>query len=263
VIWGFLSGGILLCPWGISSFRKSGSKNDTGLQKEISESSDVRELEEASTEDVISENAKTEAETTEELVVDKVDRGNSAAEELIFEEEVPREEIAEDEVSGEANEEVVREEVTEDVAIEEVVKEETITEKVIVEEETAEVMIIGEEAEVEAYKEIACSDEEEPEVKGLSLAEIIDKGFQAKEDGQFHLATEWFIAALELKPDPDVAFYLIIESYWHWKKCYSAEDAWSKLSGYITEFMVSSTPEWRQKLRTWIKTENILTDSTN
>lgn len=264
MIWGFLSGGIILCPWGISSFRKSGSKIDTGLQEEITESSEVRELEEVITEDTISENAMTEAETTEELVLDKAVRDNSTAEEVIFEEEVSREEITENEVSGEAIEqEVVREEVTEDIAIEEVVTEETITEKVIVEEETAEVMIIGEEAEVEAYKEVACSDEEGPEVKRLSLVEIIDKGFQAKEDGQFHLTAEWFIAALELKPDPDVAFYLIIESYWHWKKCYTAEDAWSKLSGYITEFMENSTPEWRQKLRTWIKTENILTDSMN
>jgi len=111
---------------------------------------------------------------------------------------------------------------------------------------------------IEPHDEVACSGEGDSyEVERFSLEEIIEKGFQAKEEGNYHLAAEWFLHALDRKPTSDIAFYLIVESYRHWKNGYSTKEALSKVSPYINEYIKDAPPEWRIKLAEWLQDEKL------
>lgn len=107
---------------------------------------------------------------------------------------------------------------------------------------------------------VACSDVVSPEVEEFSLEEIVEKGFQAKEKGNYHLAAEWFIYALDRRPSYDIAFYLIIESYWHWKTGYSTIEALNKVRPYINDYIKDAPSEWRMKLTAWLEEEKVINE---
>ena len=94
-------------------------------------------------------------------------------------------------------------------------------------------------------------------MKEFSLQELIEKGFQAKEQERFHLAAEWFILALDQKPSYDIAFYLIVETCEHWKNGSSIYDALDKVAPYINEYIQNAPPEWRTQLMEWLDNENL------
>lgn len=94
-------------------------------------------------------------------------------------------------------------------------------------------------------------------MKEFGLQELIEKGFQAKEQERFHLAAEWFILALDQKPSYDIAFYLIVETCEHWKNGSSIYDALDKVSPYINEYIQNAPPEWRTQLMGWLENENL------
>lgn len=94
-------------------------------------------------------------------------------------------------------------------------------------------------------------------MKEFSLQELIEKGFQAKEQERFHLAAEWFMLALDQKPSYDIAFYLIVETCEHWKNGSSIYDALDKVAPYINEYIQNAPPEWRIQLMEWLDNENL------
>ncbi len=94
-------------------------------------------------------------------------------------------------------------------------------------------------------------------MKEFGLQELIEKGFQAKEQERFHLAAEWFILALDQKPSYDIAFYLIVETCEHWKNGSSIYDALDKVTPYINEYIQNAPPEWRTQLMGWLENENL------
>lgn len=94
-------------------------------------------------------------------------------------------------------------------------------------------------------------------MKEFSLQELIEKGFQAKEQERFHLAAEWFMLALDQKPSYDIAFYLIVETCEHWKNGSSIYDALDKVAPYINEYIQNAPPEWRTQLMEWLENENL------
>ncbi|SHN82221.1 hypothetical protein SAMN02745215_03768 [Desulfitobacterium chlororespirans DSM 11544] len=94
-------------------------------------------------------------------------------------------------------------------------------------------------------------------MKEFSLQELIEKGFQAKEQERFHLAAEWFMLALDQKPSYDIAFYLIVETCGHWKNGSSIYDALDKVTPYINEYIQNAPPEWRTQLLEWLDNENL------
>lgn len=135
-------------------------------------------------------------------------------------------------------------------------EEEPVNEVTLLEEEPVNEATFLE--KIASLDEVACSSEgDSHEVEGFSLEEIIEKGFQAKEEGNYHLAAEWFLHALDRKPTSDIAFYLIIESYRHWKNGYSTKEALSKVSPYINEYIKDAPPEWRIKLAEWLQDEKL------
>lgn len=91
----------------------------------------------------------------------------------------------------------------------------------------------------------------------FSLEELIEKGFQAKDQGRFHLAAEWFILALDQKPSYDIAYYLIVETCEHWKNGSSINDALDKVTPYLNEYIQSAPPEWGTQLMEWLEKENL------
>lgn len=93
--------------------------------------------------------------------------------------------------------------------------------------------------------------------KEFSLEELIEKGFQAKDQGRFHLAAEWFMLALDQKPSYDIAFYLIVETCEHWKNGSSIYDALDKVAPYLNEYIQSAPPEWGTQLMEWMEKENL------
>jgi hypothetical protein len=88
-----------------------------------------------------------------------------------------------------------------------------------------------------------------------SLEEIIEQGFQAKEEANYLYAVELFISALDKKPSPDIAFYLITDSYWLLKQSTLSNEALNRVEPYINEYMESAPPEWLVRLSEWLQKE--------
>jgi hypothetical protein len=257
LIWGLLSGGILICPWGIAAIR--GHKKNTELEKEESEE-ELAVLEE---EEPIEELAVLEEEEpVEELEVLEVEEPVEELEVLEEEEPVEELEVLEEEEPVEELVVLEEEEPVEELAV---LEEEELVEELAELEEKEPVEEIGELKEEEPVEELTSFDRIElleeanwsNEVLEYSLEEIIEKGFQAKEEEHYHLAAEWFIYALSRKPASDIAFYLIVESYQHWQNGFSPKEALNKLSPYINQYLEDAPPDWRFKLSSWLKEEKV------
>ncbi|NMA69486.1 MAG: hypothetical protein GX958_08730 [Desulfitobacterium sp.] len=116
----------------------------------------------------------------------------------------------------------------------------------------------------EIYLEVAVVKEkvefEDLEVEleaGFNLEELINKGFQAKEQGKFHLASEWFLLALEEEPTPDIEFYLLVDIYKYWKNGNSPQEALDKVTPYLLEYMAKAPSQWTTELKEWIRNEKL------
>ncbi|WP_242825389.1 MFS transporter [Desulfitobacterium dichloroeliminans] len=118
-----------------------------------------------------------------------------------------------------------------------------------------ETVLLSEETESNASSSSLITSFRQTEEFGLEY--LIDRGFQAKEQGRFHLAAEWFILALEQKPSYDIAYYLIMEICEHWKNGSSIYDALDKVTPYLNEYIQNAPPEWGIKLVEWLEVENL------
>lgn len=91
----------------------------------------------------------------------------------------------------------------------------------------------------------------------FTLEELIDNGFEAKEQGRFHLAAEWFLLALDQKPNYDITYYLIIDACEYWKNGSYIHEAYDKLTPYIKDFMQNAPLEWKHQLSEWLRGRNL------
>lgn len=98
---------------------------------------------------------------------------------------------------------------------------------------------------------------QEDQNEQLSLEDSLEKGFQAKEEGNYQLAAEWFIYTLDNKPVADIAFYLIVDSYGLLTNIISSNEALERVKPYIIEFFKEAPSEWCIELMEWLEKEKI------
>lgn len=84
-----------------------------------------------------------------------------------------------------------------------------------------------------------------------NFEELLEKGFKEKDRGAYQQAAEYFYLALITKPEPDLAYYLITDSYGLWKSVNSAEMAFSRLEPFIRDFQNEAPVLWQKRLNAW------------
>lgn len=97
--------------------------------------------------------------------------------------------------------------------------------------------------------------EPEPEI---TLEDLINCGFAAKNAGRFQSAAEWFTRALSLHPEPDLAFYLIMDACSLWLTVNKRDQAQGLLMHYWPEYERLLAHEQRTQLSAWLSKENLL-----
>ncbi|MDA8443426.1 MAG: tetratricopeptide repeat protein [Peptococcaceae bacterium] len=124
------------------------------------------------------------------------------------------------------------------------------------------------ESEVEAKVDTRCENgedtNEETELESIggdnseiTLELCLDKGFAAKLAGDFKVAAEWFTQALNLNPDPDLAFYFISDAFWLWSSATNREGAIEKLQQHWVYYLDHASPSLRSKFVDWLQNENL------
>lgn len=91
-----------------------------------------------------------------------------------------------------------------------------------------------------------------PEMSVLSFEQLIEKGFEAKEREEHQKAADYFYLALKTEPAPDIAYYLITDSYGLWKSADLVDDALSKLVPFINKFQNEAPIAWQNRLAKWL-----------
>ncbi|GAB6174949.1 hypothetical protein JCM15765_44270 [Paradesulfitobacterium aromaticivorans] len=95
----------------------------------------------------------------------------------------------------------------------------------------------------------------EPEI---TLEDLINWGFAAKNAGRYQSAAEWFSRALSLRPAPDLAFYLIMDACTLWLAVNKRAYAQELLTYYWQEYAHRFAPEQRTQMTAWLSKENLL-----
>jgi len=90
----------------------------------------------------------------------------------------------------------------------------------------------------------------------LSIDEIIDLGFREKNAGNFKEAATHFYQALSQEPKPDLAFYLIIDSYWLWNNLGKRDYAITQLRTYVQKYLPLFNTELRRQFDAWMVKES-------
>lgn len=91
----------------------------------------------------------------------------------------------------------------------------------------------------------------------LSIDECLDRGFAAKCSGNFAGAAEWFVKALQLHPDQDIAFYLMTDAYKLWNASGQGEAAVKRLTLFWQIYINEFSPYFYRQFVTWLNTENL------
>lgn len=90
-----------------------------------------------------------------------------------------------------------------------------------------------------------------------SIEDIIDLGFAAKNAGRFELAAQWFGQALEMGPEPDLAFSLLLDIFWLWQIAKGKEFAIEQLAGHANR--INFPNKIKQQFNNWLERENLST----
>jgi len=97
----------------------------------------------------------------------------------------------------------------------------------------------------------------EEKVFKLSMDELLDLGFQEKQDENFEKAASYFYQALSKDPIPDLAFSLIIDCYWLWNNLGQRDSARSQLQTYIRKYLPLFSTELRLQFEAWMVKEDL------
>ena len=154
-----------------------------------------------------------------------------------------------------------------EIVEQETYEQELYVQEKIVEETVIEEIIVPETNAVEAFALETCVTEEVYElplplplvqVGVLQLDELVDLGFKEKHSGNFEQAAAYFSNALSRDPKPDLAFYLIIDSYWLWNNLGKSEYALTQLRIYVHKYLPLFNAELRLQFDNWMVKENLV-----
>ncbi|AET68919.1 hypothetical protein Desor_3424 [Desulfosporosinus orientis DSM 765] len=90
-----------------------------------------------------------------------------------------------------------------------------------------------------------------------TVDKLIDLGFQEKQSGNFRLAADYFSRALDLNPEPDLAFYLIMDCYSILNDLGECELRLTKLRTHIHTFYYQFNSELRFHFDVWMNKEDL------
>ncbi len=143
--------------------------------------------------------------------------------------------------------------------------QETTVKEIVVEETVIEEIIVPETSAVEAFALETSVTEEVygfplllEEVGVLQTDELVDLGFEEKNSGNFEQAAAYFSNALSRDPKPDLAFYLIIDSYWLWNNLGKNEYALTQLRTHVHKYLPLFNTELRLQFDNWMVKENLV-----
>ena len=97
----------------------------------------------------------------------------------------------------------------------------------------------------------------EEKVFKLSMDELLDLGFQEKQDENFEKAASYFYQALSKDPIPDLAFSLIIDCYWLWNNLGQRDSARIQLQTFIRKYLPLFSTELRLQFEAWMVKEDL------
>ncbi|MFZ3101329.1 MAG: hypothetical protein WA131_03220 [Desulfitobacteriaceae bacterium] len=89
------------------------------------------------------------------------------------------------------------------------------------------------------------------------IINMIDQGFEAKNDGQLYVAAKWFNAALALHPKPDLAVSLIMDVFILWKTSDHGDIALERLELFWGEYQNKLSTDLRRQFNSWLAKENL------
>ncbi|MDR3287908.1 MAG: prominin family protein [Peptococcaceae bacterium] len=118
-----------------------------------------------------------------------------------------------------------------------------------VEEQPEEPVVAAIEEEQPEEPVAEAEGEEQPEE---SLDELINRGFAAKSSGRLEEAAALFAEALELKPTPDIAYYLIIDAYQMGTTGLENADLVRRLSRHCAAYKDILPPDMKEGFREWM-----------
>jgi len=90
-----------------------------------------------------------------------------------------------------------------------------------------------------------------------SIDELIEQGFNEKNDNNFVRAADLFYKALSLEPTPDLAFYLIMDCYWMWNNLGERDYALTQLQKYIKKYLPQFNLELSNRFYNWMAKANL------
>lgn len=92
---------------------------------------------------------------------------------------------------------------------------------------------------------------------GIDVESLIDLGFEAKNNGHWLEAAEFFSRALALRPSPDLALYLLMDIYWLTSVVGRKEYGKEQLRIFGREYYHKFSLELRQQFLNWLEKENL------
>jgi hypothetical protein len=159
-------------------------------------------------------------------------------------------------------EELTSEEPTsEEPTSEEPISEESISEELISEESISDIWFDSELSNItQINDEVAGTIEvinEEGPSDLLTIDELLELGFIEKNAENFSQAAVYFMRALAMEPDQDIAFYLILDCYWFWKRIGETRLAFSQIVDYAKRYVAIFSPDLKGQFEVWLKKEDL------
>lgn len=99
---------------------------------------------------------------------------------------------------------------------------------------------------------------EKSDIEDKGIDQLLDLGFAEKISGDFSQATAYFLRALALEPEPEIAFYLIIDCHWLWKNNLKSEEGLKPILFYAGQYAEKFSPDLQRQFEDWLRKEDIM-----
>ncbi|MDQ7096035.1 hypothetical protein REC12_20780 [Desulfosporosinus sp. PR] len=91
----------------------------------------------------------------------------------------------------------------------------------------------------------------------LSIDELLELGFKEKYAENFAQAAAYFLQALALEPEPDTAFYLILDCHWLGKNIGESDRLLPQIMVYAHNYFSQFSADLQRQFEVWLSKEDL------
>lgn len=99
--------------------------------------------------------------------------------------------------------------------------------------------------------------ETELETSNLDLEGMMDRGFWAKEQGNYEEAAAWFLRVLDKNPTPDIQVYIVMDIFEFWHNIGKDAQAKKVVQDFNHKFFNDLPPELQNEFKAWMARHQI------